>query len=572
MHRCVSHRLPFSAAAAAAAATAAVNAEAEAEADADLPPMVAALQSVTLGIGDRYFFPGHCGGRHAPASLTALYGQGGLFVYDLPELDGLDNVHCPEGPLLSALQLAAQLYGAKRSWFLVNGSTSGVLSALLACARLHHQRHGGGGTGRGVLVMGRDSHKSAFDGVALAGCDAVLLPCVCDAVFGVPLGVEMASVRAALDAHGADVCGVLLTRPSYQGVLSSAAALREVAQLCRARGVPLVVDEAHGSHLRFLGRPEVVDALGCGADVVVQSTHKTLTALSQAAMMHLGSDAFGYLSADERDGAAEVLHECFSALTTTSPNAALLASLDATRAQMASPQGRAMVQAAAAAADDIRAALRREPTGSVMLLDDAASLRPPGHAWVVDPLRLTVAHRGRSALAVDDKMCEERGIYCELNLRGCISYGVPPGATTASVAVLKDALLTEHKVGAGTSSNRDAAAVAGVSMPRAAEIALVDMGSLRRGRGVAVPVADAIGRISAETICPYPPGIPLVVRGEHVTSAHVAELQALAQYMGRKSGDDNNGDGDDDGVDALGSGCTIVGASDKTLCTIKVVT
>jgi len=381
------------------------GANANANADADPPaPVVAALQSVARSIGDRYFFPGHCGGRHAPPALTALYGQG-LFEYDLPELDGLDNVHCPEGPLLSALQLAAQLYGAKRSWFLVNGSTSGVLSALLACARLHRERRGG----RGVVVMGRDSHKSALDGAALAGCDVVLMPCVCDAAFGVPLGVEVASVRAALDAHGDEVCGVLLTRPSYQGVLSNAAALREVAQLCHARGVPLVVDEAHGSHLRFLGRPDIVDALGCGADVVVQSTHKTLTALSQAAMMHLSSDAFGFLPADERAGAAEVLHECFSALTTTSPNAVLLASLDATRAQMASPQGRAMVQAAAAAADDIRAALRGEPAGSVHLLDDAASVRPTaGPAWLVDPMRLTVAHRGRSALAVDDKMCEER--------------------------------------------------------------------------------------------------------------------------------------------------------------------
>lgn len=205
------------------------------------------------------------------------------------------------------------------------------------------------------------------------------------------------------------------------------------------------------------------DALACGADIVVQSSHKTLTALSQAAMMHLGNKAFSFhrsridsridRDSDDREGDSDsgkvntkgdtaecpteaagiVLHDCFSMLTTTSPNMALLASLDATRAQMAR-DGADMIQGAAASADEIRYELRLQNAlriekadgpvgGGVELLDDSASIRPAKRLktnkeseskvrgsdspqWLVDPLRLTVRFPGRLALDVDDKMCE----------------------------------------------------------------------------------------------------------------------------------------------------------------------
>ena len=192
------------------------------------------------------------------------------------------------------------------------------------------------------------------------------------------------------------------------------------------------------------------DALACGADIVVQSSHKTLTALSQAAMMHLGREAYrfkfplqsggrgGEVSKQAEEGvdnrteeAGELLQDCFSMLTTTSPNLVLLASLDATRAQMAS-EGEAMIQSAAAAADEIRYELRQQGLlrdedseeeekvmGGVQLLDDSLSVGAARRhkkcneeicvdspQWLIDPLRLTVRFPGRSALDVDDGICE----------------------------------------------------------------------------------------------------------------------------------------------------------------------
>ena len=199
-------------------------------------PLINALIEVAPTLKDRYFFPGHNGGEFAPKVFKKLYGPD-LLNFDLPELDGLDNIHCPEGPLLRALQLASELFQAKRSWFLVNGSTSGILSAILAAVDIHqsnllvredavlpeesssvkgpssleedkskpHQGQRQHLPKRSVMILGRDSHKASFDGLRLADCDGALLPCVYDEEFGIPLGVDFDSISKALDLYGSQV-------------------------------------------------------------------------------------------------------------------------------------------------------------------------------------------------------------------------------------------------------------------------------------------------------------------------------------------------------------------------------
>ena len=202
-------------------------------------PFFDALVSVAPKLKHRFFFPGHGGSFHTIASgtkskTTKLFDA--LYKFDLPELNELDNIHAPEGPLQEALHLAAELYGAQRTWFLVNGSTSGILIAMLSCIRLHKQRilalqHkrcqdiliGTGAanktamcsqenaekevdsksTATSIFLLGRDSHKSAFDALALSeGCDAVLLPCVTENSFQVSLGVTVDSIQAAINCYG----------------------------------------------------------------------------------------------------------------------------------------------------------------------------------------------------------------------------------------------------------------------------------------------------------------------------------------------------------------------------------
>ena len=541
----------------------------------------------SISPGKQFFFPGHSSGRFADRSALD---QLDIFEHDLPELDGLDNIHAPEGPLLESLQLAAEQYGAKQSWYLVNGSTSGLLASILAFAASHRSsRKGARGkaaaaaaaTKRPILIVTRDAHKSVFDALWVAQCDAFVLPCLVEESMGVSLGLDPAAERQLDDFlqsdRGNSVCGMVITRPTYQGVMMSPTDLEALAAVLHKHQVPLLVDEAHGSHIRFLGdgssggggagfvqeqmgrKEKMRDAISCGADVVVQSSHKTLTALSQCAMMHLSASE--NCSWGHDGGGAAVLQQSFSAMTTTSPNAFLLASLDAARAQMApGGDGSRMLAQASTAVDELKAALRKSGGGGIVILDDVLLLRLDAkqQRLQVDPLRLTVSFPGApdgDATKVDDWLCDEHGIYCELNLPKCITYVIPPGATRESLAALQHALiLAANKWGPGPAVDQKLFTAAALQQQQQA--GFIDTGKTLDGFDAeTVAVEEAAGRVCAETICLYPPGIPLVIRGETID----ANLQQLLTSL-KSSG----------GNDGLSSGRSITGAADGSLCTVAV--
>lgn len=339
--------------------------------------------------------------------------------------------------------------------------------------------------------------------------------------------------------------------------------------LCHGHGVPVLVDEAHGSHLRALDDPSFRDALACGADLVVQSSHKTLTALSQAAMLHLGQEAFACTGATTAEVRLAV-QQSFSLLTTTSPNALLLASLDAARAQFA-VDGAESVPRAAAAVNELRDVIRTKLSGSVALLEDSSEVEAAGLR--VDPLRLSLRFLGRPSLEVDADMEEDDGIFCELNGPHCITYAVPPLATGADLEPLTASLLRHAPKPSSVSWDRDSrrdseAAVqqtdvapdsrrdeTSAVLPLVADICLVLTTLAYESPSTSLSLEDALGHISAETVSLYPPGVPLVVAGERLTSLTVATLTALRDRIR---------------IDNLGSGCFVTGSQDATMQTIRV--
>lgn len=197
-------------------------------------PYLASLLKTTPVLQNRFFFPGH--GGVAPSSMRALGDIQSLYTHDVPELEGTDNIHCPTGPLLQALQHAAKLFGARKTWFLVNGSSSGVMMAIFSCVRLHQRqmqmqqqrsttnKHSMQPsepttrtsvadslpipTPRSIFMVGRDAHKSVFDALSITqDCDAVLLPCALDTgTFQVSLGVTLDSIQQAIHTYGSKVC------------------------------------------------------------------------------------------------------------------------------------------------------------------------------------------------------------------------------------------------------------------------------------------------------------------------------------------------------------------------------
>ena len=229
----------------------------------------------------------------------------GCYAFDLTEIEGADDLHDAGGILADAMGRTAALYGSARCWYLVGGSTVGLLAGIRAAAPFGSE-----------VIVARNCHKAVYHAVELGRLTAHYLtpPVVPD--FGVYGSVPPAAVAAALDAHPAARC-VILTSPTYEGVQSD---LKAIADLCHARGVPLLVDEAHGAHYLPLAEPYGWrgGAVAAGADLVVQSAHKTLPSLTQTAWLHLNGTLIDPAAVERQ----------LDVFETSSPSYPLLVSLD----------------------------------------------------------------------------------------------------------------------------------------------------------------------------------------------------------------------------------------------------
>ena len=278
-----------------------------ADRDQDSTPYVDALLAYSELNPGRFQVPGHKGGAGADPAMRELVGEVGL-RNDIPSVtEGVDIGPEPT-PFQQAQLLAAEAWGAQRTWFLVNGASQGNHATCMALA------HGGN-----RVVVQRNVHSSVIDGLVLSGMRPTFVAPELDPELGIAHGLTPESLAAALD-ETPDAVAAMVVSPTYFGACADVAALAEVAH---ERGVPLVVDEAWGAHLHF--HPALpADALAGGADLVTSSTHKIVGSLTQAAMLHLGDG--GRID-------AAVVDRCVSLVETTSPSGLLSGSLDAARRQ-----------------------------------------------------------------------------------------------------------------------------------------------------------------------------------------------------------------------------------------------
>lgn len=513
-------------------------------------PFLEALEHYNSKLKSTFFLPSHQRGEYSPKMAKVVLGNQ-AYAFDLPELDGLGNVHdftsAEEDALTKALTKASRFAGALRTWFLVNGSTSGVLIAMMVLRDLHTSCSRLNGNKRSVIMVTRDSHKSVFDALEIANCDAWVLPCSIDEQFGVSTGVNADLVIESIAkfeakwGNEAEIAGVILTRPTYQGLGLHGDSFKELIERCHSLQIPVVVDEAHGAHWSLLkDKDGYSDALSCGADLVIQSTHKTLGAMSQAGMLHLGHAAFTCLQCSPSSlRAQEVVHRHYSMFTSTSPNALLLASLDAARAH-AEISGTRDIEKTMGAAATFRAGLNKAAGGDdqmAFLCDSALVL---SGEYVVDPLRLTVhfPQYPDYAVEIDEWMCEHLGLWCELNLPRCIVYCLPLGAGSEELSYLSSGLVSAvSKMKAGSITIEGTSCVGKQSVEQEVDNRRerdygVYLPSLGAGTPVTVPLLSAIGLRSAENVVPYPPGIPVLLRGEIVTTRHVQVLSTLQAHLG----------------------------------------
>lgn len=244
--------------------------------------------------------PGHKNGRNLPPILRDLWGEA-FARYDLTELDGLDNLHFASGCIAASQRQAAAIYGAGATYYLVNGTTGGLQAAIIAACR------------RRQVFVPRHAHRSIYHSLILAEAEPVYLPVTIDEVTGLPLGVAPEVLLDHMERF--PECGTLIVvNPTYQGITWQN---EQLIRLAKARGLTVIVDEAHGSHLHF-HEALPMSMLDCGADLVVQSWHKTLPVLTQGSALHVHTHYTG-----------APLDEWLSLLQTTSPSYLTMASLEA---------------------------------------------------------------------------------------------------------------------------------------------------------------------------------------------------------------------------------------------------
>ncbi|WP_432075019.1 aminotransferase class I/II-fold pyridoxal phosphate-dependent enzyme [Streptomyces wuyuanensis] len=437
--------------------------------------------------------PGHAADPHAFQALASLLGPDALRLDFPPLLDGIDLG--ASSPLDKALALAAEAWGARRTWFLTNGASQGNQIASLAAPAL----------GR-VLVVQRSVHSSVIDGLVLSGLDCAFVQPSVDAEQGIAHGVTAADLARALAAHP-DAAAAYVVTPSYFGAVADVRALAEVSH---AAGVPLIVDEAWGSHFGF--HPALPgNALSQGADLVTSSTHKLAGSLTQSAMLHLGHGPFA-------DRLEPLVDRAFRLVQSTSANALLMASLDVARASLVA--GREAVGTSVAAADAVRRAVRRR--GRYEIVSDSFGRFPDIVAS--DPLRIAVdtrsggipGHEARRLLHRDHRIMVE--VATDSAIVAVVGAGAAPD-TDRFVEALH--LLPAPAAG----SAPDERSRLRLPSPGPARLT-ARKAFLSRSRTVAA--TDAVGMISTDTLAAYPPGIPNVLPGEVITAETVDFLQRTA--------------------------------------------
>lgn len=446
-------------------------------------PLVEALKCYAEKRFIPFHTPGHFQGRTAPPVLRRWWGRP-VFTADLTEVPGLDDLHAPSGVIREAEELAAKLAGAENAFFLVNGSTAGIQAVLMAAA----------GPGE-KLILPRTVHRSAAAALVLSGAEPVFLPSGWLEEFEIPLPPEPASYRNALaDFPGARA--VFSVYPDYYGV---AVNLEAIAQAAHSRGLPLLADAAHG--VLFGRHPEMPPgATACGADAAVESVHKRAGALTQAAWL---------LLQENRVSPARV-RDTLRLITTSSPSYLLLASLDAARRQLAASGGslcRRMIELAGFA----RAELSRCP--GVRVLSEA------GESYRLDPTRL-VLNFGAAGLSgfKAAQVMRRNGVVVEMADFSNVIVLLGPGHRMRDVKTLVRAVKTVLAQQPGqVKAPRFPQAPPGRLGPREAWLA----------PSRTVPLAEAIGLVSAELVAPAPPGFPVLLPGEEVTPEAVAYLDAV---------------------------------------------
>lgn len=461
-----------------------------------------------------FHVPGHKKGNGITQKHKSVLGEV-AFQHDTTELQGLDNLQQPEGVILEAMEKASRVWGSEHTWFLVNGATVGIQAAIMAtCYRGADD----------CLILARNAHQSAVHGAIMAGCRVIYArnEYSYDIAHHVtPEALEEAFCKAK--DSGCCPRAALIVSPTYFGVQSDIFALQ---QICEKYGAVCIVDEAHGAHLAHV--PHCQDALAQGAHVVIQSTHKQLSSLTQSSMLH---------AQNIPQKMKERLDRVLTMLQSSSPSYLLLSSLDAARYQMEDESAVHEPHAAALHIQEYfsKHGVLKNKTVEISLLTSLVQA-PRYDPWRITLVLRHVTNASITGWSIATVLETERGIVAEMATHNAIIYACGIGTRLEDAVALTESLdwlireylclqVSETETPTTGVEQDAAAALIAVSCQQPATIPR----DVYMSDSIPRPLEQSVSCIAAETITVYPPGIPILVPGDVITADHVHYIKKLKQ-------------------------------------------
>lgn len=410
-----------------------------------------------------------------------------LFASDITEIPGADNLHDPQGVIAESQQVIASLYRARDSRLLVGGTTAGILAALLA---------GAGPEGR--VLIPTNAHRSVFAAMHIGRLSGHFIDPDFECEPWFPKSVSVDAVEGALD-RDSEICGMILTSPTYYGTASDTAA---IAEALHRRGKWLIVDEAHGAHLAFWdGGPRA--AIDCGADAVVSSTHKILGAPTMGSVLLIGSGRI-----DSRR-----ISDWLSQIESSSPSYLLMAGIEAAVAEGAEKSER--VFNAIAEVHDWAVERFSDPASNLFLVD--------GPAPVYDKSKWVFGVRDGSGLEIAKTLRERYGLYFEIETPDILLAMTGIGTTAEDLGNLVEVMARA----AGPAPVKTAPPVQIDTLAAGRFNQCVPFWRAADLEKTTCPLSQAAGKIAGQMLIPYPPGVPAVLPGDRLSADMAAALDAM---------------------------------------------
>ncbi|PKM93235.1 MAG: hypothetical protein CVU84_16595 [Firmicutes bacterium HGW-Firmicutes-1] len=433
-----------------------------------------------------FHMPGHKLGRIGPLSDVNLYGL------DVTEVDGMDYLYEASGMIKEAQNRARDFYGAMESFFLVNGSTGGILSAISTCCRQD-----------GKILISRNSHKSVYNSILINRLDPIYLYPEYIEAYGLVGGIDPRTVETALNEHP-DISCVVITSPSYEGFTSDIDSISDIVHKYKKL---LIVDEAHGAHFK-LSNQFPKSALECGADIVIHSLHKTLPAFTQSAVLHVNNSNVNL----------EKLREYLSIYQTSSPSYILMTGIDSC-IKLLEQDGEALVETYLNNLEVFKEKMKG--LNHIKLIGKEFE----GHYGIkeVDVSKLIFAGKNvdMNGKSMEKELREVFHLQVEMSM---------PVSVLAITSIADDLNAFEklYKALANIDIKEE-----NLSTRRASNInscCKVDTPFLTsQKQQECILVKDAANRISGQFVTVYPPGIPILIPGERVTEGIIGDIKDYVQ-------------------------------------------